>query len=175
VTSQSPRAPQDIGAQRGRLIWIKSRVEAGRKLNARARMPPSSIRARGVAGITFNAGEKSMRIARFSMPEGWEDWTTLVIGLWLFASPWTLQVDDPDALENFLVVGALVITFELITFYTLRVWEEWINIVLGAWLIVWSFAMSGFAAVANAVVCGALLLAVSLYEMWDDRRQRASR
>jgi hypothetical protein len=116
-----------------------------------------------------------MRIAAFSMPEGWEDWTTLVIGLWLFASPWTLHVDDSDAAQNFLVVGALIIMFELITFYTLRVWEEWINIVLGAWLIVSSFAMAGFAAVANAVVCGALLLAVSLYEMWDDRRQRASR
>jgi hypothetical protein len=116
-----------------------------------------------------------MKIAAFSMPEGWEDWTTLVIGLWLFASPWTLQVDDPRAAENFLVVGALVITFELVTFYTLRVWEEWINIVLGAWLVAWSFAMSGFAAVGNAVVCGALLLAVSLYEMWDDRRQQASR
>jgi hypothetical protein len=115
-----------------------------------------------------------MKIAAFSMPEGWEDWTTLVIGLWLFASPWALKVDDSRAAENFLLVGALVITFELVTFYTLRVWEEWINIILGAWLIVSSFAMSGLSAIANAVVCGALLLAVSLYEMWSDRRQRAS-
>jgi hypothetical protein len=115
-----------------------------------------------------------MRIAAFSVPEGWEDWTTLVIGLWLFASSWTLKVDNSEAAENFLLVGALVITFELVTFYTLRVWEEWINIVLGSWLIVSSFTMSGFAVVANAVVCGALLLAVSLYEMWADRRQRAS-
>lgn len=109
------------------------------------------------------------------MPEGWEEWTTLVIGLWLFASPWALHPDDPEAAANFLVVGVLVITFELVTFYTFRVWEEFINIVLGAWLIFSSFAMSGLAAVANAVVCGALLLAVSLYEIWDDRRQRVSR
>jgi hypothetical protein len=114
-----------------------------------------------------------MRIATFSIPEGWEDWATLVIGIWLFASPWALQVDDSTAAENFLIVGALVITFELVTFYTLRVWEEWINIVLGTWLIVSSLTMSGFATVANAVVCGALLLAVSLYEIWDDRRQQA--
>lgn len=115
-----------------------------------------------------------MRIAAFSLPKGWEEWTTLVIGLWLFASPFTLQLDDPMAPENFLLVGALVIIFELITFYTLRVWEEWINIILGAWLIGWSFAMSGLAAIANAIACGGLLLALSLYEMWDDRRQRAS-
>ena len=115
-----------------------------------------------------------MKIAAFSPPKGWEEWTTLAIGLWLFASPFTLQLDDPEAAKNFLFVGTLVIIFELITFYTLRVWEEWINIVLGAWLIVWSFAMSGFTAVANAITCGGLLLAVSLYEMWDDRQQRAS-
>ena len=115
-----------------------------------------------------------MRIAAFSMPKGWEEWTTLLIGLWLFASPWTLPVGDSEAAWNFLVIGALVIIFELVTFFTLRVWEEWINIVLGAWLVVWSFAMSGFTAVANALVCGALLLAVSLYEIWEDRRQRAS-
>jgi len=115
-----------------------------------------------------------MRIAAFSMPEGWEDWATLVIGIWLFASPWILKVDNSAAGENFLLVGALVIIFELVTFYTLRVWEEWINIVLGSWLIVSSLTMSGFAAVVNAVVCGALLLAVSLYEMWAERQQRAS-
>jgi hypothetical protein len=117
---------------------------------------------------------KSMRIAALSMPEGWEDWATLLIGLWLFASPWILKVDNAAAAENFLLVGALVIIFELVTFYTLRVWEEWINIVLGSWLIVSSFRISEFAAVANAFVCGVLLLAVSLYEMWADRRQRAS-
>jgi SPW repeat len=116
-----------------------------------------------------------MRIAAFSMPEGWEDWITLVIGVWLFASPWILQVDDSEAAGNCLLIGALVIIFELVNFYTLRVWEESFIIVLGAWLIVSSFAMSGFAVVANGVVCGVLLLTVSLYEMWDDRRQRASR
>jgi SPW repeat len=118
---------------------------------------------------------KNMKIATWSRPKDWEDWSTVVIGLWLFASPWILQVDDPDAAENFLLVGALVLTFELITFHTLRAWEEWINIALGAWLIVSSFATSGSAAIANAVICGVLLLALSLYERWEDRRQRASR
>jgi hypothetical protein len=115
-----------------------------------------------------------MKIAVFSPPKGWEEWTTLVIGLWLFASPFSLPVDDPVAAHNFLMIGALVIIFELITFYTLRVWEEWINVGLGVWLIVWSFAMSGFTAITNAIVCGGLLLAVSLYEMWEDRQQQAS-
>ena len=62
-----------------------------------------------------------MKIAAFSLPKGWQEWITLAIGLWLFASPFTLEVDDPGAAENFLLVGGLVIIFELITFYTLRV------------------------------------------------------
>ena len=115
-----------------------------------------------------------MAIGAFSPPKGWEDWATLLIGVWLCASPWVLQLADPPALQNFVAVGFLVLLGELFTFYTLRFWEEWINIILGSWLVVssWVLAFSTFQATANAVIVGLLLLAMALYEMWDDRRQR---
>jgi len=114
-----------------------------------------------------------MAIAAFKPPKGWEDWATLVIGVWLCASPWLLQLNDPPAMQNFFAVGFLVIIGELFTFYTLRIWEEWINIVLAAWLIVssWILAFATAAATANAVIVGLLLLALALYEMWEDRQQ----
>jgi hypothetical protein len=54
----------------------------------------------------------------------------------------------------------LVIIGELFTFYTLRIWEEWINIVLGVWLVVssWVLGISTPAATADAVIMGLLLL-----------------
>jgi len=87
-----------------------------------------------------------------------------------------LQFNDPLATENLVVVGFLVIIGELYTFYTLRVWEEWINIVLGAWLIVspWVLGISARSAKANTIVVGLLLLALALYEMWDDRRHHSA-
>src|SRR5215469_12037780 len=116
-----------------------------------------------------------MAIAVFTPPKGWENWATLLIGVWLCASPWLLQLDDPAAMQNFVAVGFLVIIGELFTFYTLRFWEEWINIVLGAWLLVspWAMAFTSPAATTSAVVVGLLLLALSFYEMWDDRPRQS--
>jgi len=115
-----------------------------------------------------------MAIGAFSPPKGWEDWATLLIGVWLCASPWVLQLADPSAMQNLVAVGFLVIIGELFTFYTLRIWEEWINIILGLWLVVssWMLAIATPEATANAVIVGLLLLALALYEIWDDRQQR---
>jgi hypothetical protein len=115
-----------------------------------------------------------MAIGAFSPPKAWQDWATLLIGVWLCASPWVLQLGDPSATQNLVAVGFLVIIGELFTFYTLRIWEEWINIVLGVWLVAssWVLGISTPAAIADAVIMGLLLLALGLYEMWDDRQQR---
>jgi SPW repeat len=115
-----------------------------------------------------------MAVGAFSPPKGWQDWATLSIGVWLCASPWVLQLADPSAMQNSVAVGFLVIIGELFTFYTSRIWEEWINIILGSWLVVssWVLAVSTPEAAANAVIMGLLLLALALYEIWDDRQQR---
>jgi len=116
-----------------------------------------------------------MAIGTFSPPEGWEDWTTLVLGVWLWASTVVLHVADLATVQNFLAVGLLVIIVELFTFYFLRSWEEWINIVLGIWLIIslWLLDIDPPAARVNAVIVGLLLIALSLYEIWDDQRHHS--
>jgi O-antigen ligase len=118
-----------------------------------------------------------MAIGRFSPPEDWEDWTTVVLGVWAAASPWLLQLSDPAAMENMVAVGFLVLVGEVFTFYTPRIWEEWINIVLGAWLVVssWLLGLSDSRATANAIIVGALLIAVGCYEMWKERMERQGR
>ena len=115
-----------------------------------------------------------MAIARFSPPEDWEDWATLVLGLWSAASPWVLQLSDAAAMENLVAVGFLVIIGEIYTFYTPRIWEEWINIVLGAWLVVssWMLGISDPRAIIDAIIVGLLLMAVGCYEMWQERMER---
>jgi hypothetical protein len=115
-----------------------------------------------------------MAIASFSPPKGWEDWSTLALGLWLWASPVLIGFNDPAAPPHFFAVGFLVIVCELFAFYLFRTWEEWINIVLGLWLILASVVFfNARAAKADAVITGMLLVALSLFEMWEDRRQRA--
>lgn len=104
----------------------------------------------------------------FSFPRQWEDWASWMLGLWLLLSPWALFFDQETiALENAVAVGALVIIAEIIELSIFRGWEEWINIALGAWLVLspWVLGIASAAASWNFVVVGALVVALALYEL----------
>jgi hypothetical protein len=95
-----------------------------------------------------------------------------LLGLLLWVSPIVLKLDDAVALQ-FLVVGFLVILCELFAFYFLRTLEEWVNIALGIWLIASAWLLFTQEAKAIAIIIGLLLIALSVYEIWDDRRHQA--
>jgi len=104
----------------------------------------------------------------FSFPQQWEDWASWMLGLWLLLSPWALFFDQETvALENALAVGALIIVAEIVELSVFRDWEEWINVVLGAWLAVspWVLGVVSAAARWNFVIVGALVVALALYEL----------
>ncbi len=109
-----------------------------------------------------------MAQSAFSFPKQWEDWTSWVLGLWLLLSPWALFFDnEPRALENALAIGALVIIAEIVELSIFRDWEEWINIVLGAWLVVspWALGIANSVARWNFLIVGTLVIALALYEI----------
>jgi len=80
----------------------------------------------------------------------WENWLNLILGVWLFISPWVLLSSlSPSATAlahwNFWIVGAVIAISSGLALQNLKPWEEWVNLVLGAWLIIspWVF---GYAA-----------------------------
>lgn len=109
-----------------------------------------------------------MAQSAFSFPKQWEDWTSWLLGLWLLLSPWTLFFEhEPRALENALVVGALIIVVEIVELSVFRDWEEWMNVALGAWLAIspWALGITSGSARWNFVIVGVLVLALALYEI----------
>jgi len=109
-----------------------------------------------------------MAQSAFSFPKQWQDWTTWLLGLWLLLSPWALFFDnEPRALENAVAVGALVIIVEIVELSIFRDWEEWINVVLGAWLAIspWALGIASAAARWNFLIVGILVIALALYEI----------
>jgi hypothetical protein len=109
-----------------------------------------------------------MAQSAFSFPRQWEDWTSWALGLWLLLSPWALFFDnEPRALENALAVGALLIITEIVELSVFHDWEEWINVVLGAWLAVspWTLVIANGAARWNFLIVGTLVIALALYEI----------
>jgi hypothetical protein len=114
-----------------------------------------------------------MAIRPFSFSREWQDWCNLFLGIWLCLSPWVLRfADDRAATENAVAVGFLIIVAEVFTFSMLRVLEEWINVVLGIWLVVsaWALEITALTAKVDLVVSGMLIALLALYEIWDARR-----
>jgi len=119
-----------------------------------------------------------MPAAQFSLPKQWEDWCNWLLGIWLCLSPWTLRFElEPTATRTAVISGALLILAELLTLSIYRDWEEWINVILGAWLVVcsWLLGIVSPAARHNFIVVGLLVMALAFYEVWDARRQSSTR
>jgi hypothetical protein len=118
-----------------------------------------------------------MPATQISFPKQWEDWCSWLLGFWLCISPWALQFDlEPIATRTAVITGILIVFVEMITLSLFRAWEEWINVILGAWLIAcpWILGIIYPSAKTNFVVVGLLVLVLALYEIWDARRQSGS-
>ncbi len=110
---------------------------------------------------------------RFTPPRQWEDWCSWGLGIWLCISPWALRFDlDPTATRAAVISGLLVILTELVTLSAFSLAEEWINVLLGIWLLAapWILAIAIPIAVANFVIVGVLVLALAVYEIWQGAR-----
>ena len=115
-----------------------------------------------------------MAAIEFSLPRQWEDWCSWLLGIWLCISPWALHFDlDSTATQTAAISGILIICAELVTLSVFQSWEEWINVILGAWLILcsWILGIGASAARMNFVVVGTLIMALALYEIWNARRE----
>jgi len=104
-----------------------------------------------------------------SLPRHWEDWIGVLLGFWLLASPMVLSYGAMEATQNAFAVGALLIVIGVVELSFFRVWEEWLNVVLGAWLAVSPWVLGATeTASANLVIVGLLVMALAFYEIWDE-------
>jgi len=84
--------------------------------------------------------------------------------------------DDLAATNNVVIVGFLMIAAEVFTFSVLRIVEELIDVILGAWLVIsaWQLGISTPVAKIDLIVSGIVVLLFSIYEIWDNRRTPAT-
>jgi hypothetical protein len=101
----------------------------------------------------------------------WQDWVNLVLGLWLFVSPWALQYAGSTAAWNAYVMGAGIVVFAAVAAYVPRAWEEVINAVLGVGLVISPFVL-GFAGTTvpavHTIAIGVLVTAFAIWAMLAD-------
>ncbi len=100
----------------------------------------------------------------------WQDGLNLIIGAWLFVSPWIYGItSNAGAAWDYWIVGGLIFLIATWAMIAPRVTgDEWANTVLGAWMFVspWVF---GFALVAgaawNAWILGAAVVILALWAL----------
>jgi hypothetical protein len=104
----------------------------------------------------------------------WQDWSNLVLGAWLFFSPWLIQYpsDTLNATWNAHIVGAAIVLFAALAVYMPRIWEEGLNVVLGIWTIIspWVLGFASYRNVTtNAVIVGVLVTALAAWAILHDK------
>ncbi|MBW7852279.1 MAG: SPW repeat protein [Rhodospirillales bacterium] len=100
----------------------------------------------------------------------WQDWSNLALGAWLIISPWLLGFAAAFAAAwNAWLVGAAVGILAIWAIVQFATWQEWVNLVLGLWLIVSPWIL-GFAAISpgvywNFVVVGVLIAGLAAWNL----------
>ena len=113
-----------------------------------------------------------MVAVRLTPPRHWQDWCSWLLGIWLCLSPWALHFDlDTGSTRAAVVLGLLIIATEIVTLSAFRLWEEWVNVLLGAVLLAlpWMLEIEPVGAVLNFFIVGAAVLALAFYEIWNAR------
>lgn len=111
-----------------------------------------------------------MPIGPHRLRQHWQDWGNLVLGLWLFVSPWVLGYAGlRSAAWNSWIMGVVVAAVSVSALILFAPWQEWVNVIMGVWLLVAPWVM-GFAGSENAAalwnhVAGGLL--IGGLALWD--------
>ena len=108
------------------------------------------------------------------MKTRWQDWINLILGAWLFFSPWLFQYSTTGAASwNSFIFGVAIVVFALWALFAPRAWEEWTNLILGLWLIVaptvLGFTMNKLAA-WNLGIVGLVVAVLSVLAIERSRR-----
>jgi hypothetical protein len=107
----------------------------------------------------------------------WQDVAMMILGFWLVLSPVVLQYADLTGIASFnsYVFGLAVVLFAAIALYRPQMWEEWVNLALGIWLIL-SPLLLGFrdetVATANHFIVGLLIVIDAMSAMLPRQTRR---
>jgi hypothetical protein len=102
----------------------------------------------------------------------WQDLAILLLGVWLFISPWVLGYpsDSPIAVNAY-IAGAVIAALAAFDLYKTYAWAVMINLLAGLWVAVspWVPALLDRSAMmTNSVIVGAAVALLALWELRSD-------
>jgi hypothetical protein len=106
----------------------------------------------------------------------WQDQLILLLGVWLFVSPWVLGIPNGSAQAvNACAVGAAMAALAAFDLYKTYLWAVAANLLLGAWIAIspWvpAFADRG-GMMTSSVLAGVAVVLLGVWELKRDPELR---
>jgi VIT1/CCC1 family predicted Fe2+/Mn2+ transporter len=107
----------------------------------------------------------------------WQDFVSLYLGAWAFLTPWVIGHPAGAAvIASYVIAGFMICIFAIIGLVVFGPWPEWVNIVLGAWMLVSPWLL-GFASARSlmwsALLIGAMVMICSGLALSEKRSKQA--
>jgi hypothetical protein len=97
----------------------------------------------------------------------WQDWLILIGGIWLFISPWLFGFSRTNYSWDSFLMGVLLIVFSLMALGNNRIWEEWVTLIIGAWIFIspWALGFAGAPDQWNFFIVGGIVFILSIWDV----------
>lgn len=105
---------------------------------------------------------------------GWEDWCSAILGIAIILSPIVVGASADATLSiSAGLAGVLITALALLELMSLRRWEEWIELVCGAWVVVSPLVLDygGTLRILHFAFGGGVMI-LAILELWQDRNRR---
>ena len=96
------------------------------------------------------------------------DFYTVTFGLFLFVSPWLFAYANEAARIDVWASGAAIAALSIAAIIAFSDWEEWLNLLLGAWLMIspWALGFVHTSAMHVSILIGAMVVFIAALELW---------
>src|SRR6516164_8914202 len=90
------------------------------------------------------------------------------LGTILFFSPWLFSLSAGAPRQTSSIIGLLIAVLSIAALAAFAVWEEWLNLVAGLWLIAtpWLFSFEDSKAMTVEVLIGTAVAGLAAFEVW---------
>lgn len=96
------------------------------------------------------------------------DAANLVLGMVLFFSPWLFGLAAGAQWQTASTVGIFIAVLSVAALAAFAVWEEWLNLIAGLWLILspWLLGFQDGDAMIIDVAIGTIVALLAAFEVW---------
>jgi hypothetical protein len=105
--------------------------------------------------------------------DGWTnaklcDVANLILGAILFFSPWIFAFPAGAASQDAIISGVVIVVISIAALAAFAVWEEWLNLIVGLWVLIspWILGFQATNAAPVFVAIGVIVAVLAAVELW---------